>query len=68
LDKPVWPVFVSSGFSAAFESTKQKDVFLKQTDRNTYRLWVEKPKRKRLLGRPRCKWEDNIRMDINETG
>jgi len=24
LDKPVWPVFVSSGFAAAFDSTKQQ--------------------------------------------
>jgi hypothetical protein len=23
---------------------------------------------KRLLGRPRCRWEDNIRMDLQEVG
>jgi len=32
-----------------------------------YRIWME-PKRNRPLGRPRFRWEDNIRMDINETG
>jgi hypothetical protein len=29
---------------------------------------VGKPERKRLLGRPRRKWEDNIRMDLREIG
>jgi hypothetical protein len=23
-----------------------------------------KPERKRLLGRPKCRWEDNIKIDI----
>ena len=27
-----------------------------------------KPEGKRLLGRPRCKWEDNIKMDLQEVG
>ena len=25
-------------------------------------------KRKRPLGRPRCRWEDNIKMDLREVG
>jgi hypothetical protein len=29
-----------------------------------YRVLVEKPEGKRPLGRPRCRWEDNIRMDL----
>jgi hypothetical protein len=29
---------------------------------------VEKPEGKRSLGRPRCRQEDNIRMDLRETG
>jgi hypothetical protein len=36
--------------------------------RNAYRLIVGKPERKRLLGRPRRKWVDNIRMDLVEVG
>jgi hypothetical protein len=28
--------------------------------RNAYRIWVGKPERKSPLGRPRCRWEDNI--------
>jgi hypothetical protein len=32
--------------------------------RNTYRLLVGKPEGKRPLGRPRCRWVDNIKMDV----
>jgi len=32
--------------------------------RGAYRVLVEKPERKRLLGRPRCRWEDNIKVDL----
>jgi hypothetical protein len=31
---------------------------------NTYRILVGKPERKRPLGRPRRRWEDNIKMDV----
>ena len=27
-----------------------------------------KPEGKRPLGRPRCRWEDNIKMDLQEVG
>jgi hypothetical protein len=33
-----------------------------------YRVLVGKPKRKRLLGRPRRRWEDNIRINLQEVG
>jgi hypothetical protein len=36
--------------------------------RNTYRLLVGMPEGKRLLGRPRRRWVDNIRMDLGEMG
>jgi hypothetical protein len=36
--------------------------------RNAYRNLVGKPERKRPLGRPRPRWEDNIRMDLREIG
>jgi hypothetical protein len=32
--------------------------------RNAYRLLVGKPEGKRPLGRPRCMWVDNVRMDL----
>jgi hypothetical protein len=31
-----------------------------------YRIWVGKLEGKRLLGRPRLKWEDNIKADLQE--
>jgi hypothetical protein len=34
--------------------------------RDVYRVLVGKPKGKRPLGRPRHRWEDNIKMDLNE--
>jgi hypothetical protein len=36
--------------------------------RNVYRVLVEKPGRKRPLGRPRRKTEDGMRMDLREIG
>jgi hypothetical protein len=33
-----------------------------------YRVVVGKPEGKRPLGRPRCRWEDNIKMDLQEEG
>jgi hypothetical protein len=34
--------------------------------RNMYRLLVRKPEGKRLLGRPRRRWVDNIKMHLRE--
>ena len=36
--------------------------------RDIYRVLVEKPEEKRPLGRPRHRWEDNIKMDLQEVG
>jgi hypothetical protein len=36
--------------------------------RGMYRVLVGKPEGKRPLGRPRCRWKDNIRMDLQEVG
>jgi hypothetical protein len=36
--------------------------------RGVYRVLVGKPEVKRPLGRPRCRWEDNIKMDLQEVG
>jgi hypothetical protein len=34
--------------------------------RSEYNILVVKPEGKRPLGRPRCIWEDNIRMNLKE--
>jgi hypothetical protein len=36
--------------------------------RNAHNTLVGNPKGKRLLGRPRRRWKDNIKMDIMEMG
>jgi hypothetical protein len=36
--------------------------------RGVQRVLVGKPEGKRPLGRPRCRWEDNIKMDLQEVG
>jgi hypothetical protein len=33
---------------------------------NAYRMFVGNPEGKRQLGRPRCRWVDNIKMDLKE--
>jgi hypothetical protein len=33
---------------------------------NAYRILVGKPEGKRPLGRPRCKWVDNIEIDLRK--
>jgi hypothetical protein len=35
---------------------------------NTFRVLVGKPEGKRSLGKRRLRWEDNIKMDIQEVG
>jgi len=37
-------------------------------EREVYRVLVGKPEGKRPLGRPRRRWVDNIRMDLQEVG
>ena len=37
-------------------------------DRVVHRVLVGKPEGKRSLGRPRRRWEDNIKMDLQEVG
>jgi len=36
--------------------------------RGVYRVLVRKPEGKRPLGKPRRRWEDNIKMDLKELG
>jgi hypothetical protein len=36
--------------------------------KGVYRVLVGKPERKRPIGRPRRRWEDNIKMNLQEMG
>jgi len=37
-------------------------------EREVYRVLLGKPERRRPLGRPKRRWVDNIRMDLQEVG
>jgi hypothetical protein len=39
-----------------------------EESRDVHRILVGKPEGKRPLGRPRCRWEDNIKMYHQEVG
>ena len=39
-----------------------------EEDRSSFKILTGNPTGKRPLGRPRCRWEDNIRMDLEEIG
>jgi hypothetical protein len=36
--------------------------------RSVYRVFFGRPKGKRPLGRPRRRWDDNIKMNLREIG
>jgi hypothetical protein len=36
--------------------------------RGAYNILVGRPEGRRPLRRPRCRWEDNIKMDLREIG
>jgi hypothetical protein len=36
--------------------------------KNFYRVLIGRPKGKRPLGRPRRRWEDNIKIDLRDIG
>ena len=37
-------------------------------ERGVYRVWLGKPKGRKQLVRPRRRWMDNIRVDLQEVG
>jgi hypothetical protein len=41
---------------------------MRGAEKNKYWLVVGKPEGKRPPGRPRCRWVDNIRMDLGGVG
>ena len=39
-----------------------------EQSRNACRILLGKPEEKITLGRPRCRWENNIKIDLKELG
>jgi hypothetical protein len=46
----------------------QRIVVIMGEGRGVYRVLVGKPKGKKQLGRPRRRWDDNIKADLQEVG
>jgi hypothetical protein len=44
------------------------NVALKEDRRGAYRSLVGRPEGKRQLGRQRCRWRENIKMDLQDVG
>jgi hypothetical protein len=44
------------------------NVNMHDTHKKLDKIFVRKPVGKNSLRRPRCRWEDNIRMDLREIG
>jgi hypothetical protein len=41
---------------------------VRQEKRDTYSVLVGKPEGKKPLGKHRCRWKDNIKMNVRELG
>ena len=60
-------LYRSSNIVRVIKSTRLKwagHVARKEEDRSAFKISTGKPTGKRPLGRPRRRWEDNIRMDL----
>jgi hypothetical protein len=64
-------VYSSPNFVRVIKSRRMKwacHVLIMGEIRNPYTILVGKPEGKRLLGRPRRRWEDTVKMDLMEIG
>ena len=73
VDIPLYPreFFILSDFvmsSISLDDTHLRMIVGNGEERGVYRVLVGKPEGKRPLGRPRHRWVDNIRMDLQEVG
>jgi hypothetical protein len=60
----VMPSTIQSLMSWGFNEA-QRQLYVR---RGTYRALAGKPEGRRPIGRPRRRWEDNIKMDLREIG
>ena len=58
----LWPARLCSIFTHYLLNSRMGE------ERGVYRVLVGKPEGRRPLGRPRRRWVDNIRMDLQEVG
>jgi hypothetical protein len=68
---PTYPPYSSPNIVRVIKSRKLRwagHVARMGEGRGVYRVLVGSPEGKRPLERPRCRWEDNIKMDLREIG
>jgi hypothetical protein len=63
----VHDLYISPNISQVIKSRRMRMACMGDR-RGAYRVLVVKSEVKRPHGRPRCRWEDNIKMDNQETG
>ena len=66
--KPLLPEPSAVEVEMAIEKLNKTHVARVGERRGAYRILVGKPEGQRPLGRPRRRWEDDIKMDIQEVG
>ncbi|KAJ4427604.1 hypothetical protein ANN_25252 [Periplaneta americana] len=68
LDNTVVTTCLSSSLFVIYKTILAGYVARMLEFRNVYKVLVGRPEGKRPLGRPRRRWEDNIKMDLREVG
>jgi hypothetical protein len=61
-------VLIRHVFIIPYIIERQMHVARMGEDRVVYRMLMGKPEGKRPLGRPRRRWQDNIKIDLQEVG
>jgi hypothetical protein len=64
-------LYSSPNFIRVIKSRRMRwtgHVARKDEGRGAYRIFMGRPEGRRRLGRPKSRWEDNIKMDIQEVG
>jgi hypothetical protein len=70
-NKELHNLYSSSNVIRIIKSRKMKwagNVARIREKKNSYKIFVRKPERNRPIGRPRRRWQDNIKMDLREIG
>jgi hypothetical protein len=70
-NKELYALYSSPNIIRVMKSRKQRwagHVARMGERKGAYRALVGKPEGRRPLGRPRRRWEDNIKMDLREVG
>jgi hypothetical protein len=66
-----WDIYSSPSIVQVIKSRRMRwagHVAQMEKGKGVYRVLVGKPEGKRPMGRPRHRWEDNIKMDLQEVG